>query len=93
MTKKIPMTKKNKMFIQILAAVLFIVGFVLCGCDKKVPDAMDEHSSVQRNCPAPSTQPVISSPAQRTPVTSKSDTGNEITDAPYDWKGYGSYRP
>jgi hypothetical protein len=82
------MKKKNKTLIQIIAAVLFVVGFVLCGCDKNLADSMGEQSSIQRNRPSPITQaeiPTVSHAAVK--------SGNLVTEIQYDFGGYGSYTP
>jgi hypothetical protein len=83
MPRKSTMKRKNKILIEIIAAVVFIVAFVLCGCDKNLPDTVDKPSSIQ--------QTLI--PTVQNANTVFKGTDSLAVDARYDLKGYGTYAP
>jgi hypothetical protein len=85
------MKRKNKILIKIIAAVLFIVGFILSGCDKSLPGTMDKRSSIQRN--SPSTPTVIPTATQNVNTAFNPGKDSLLKDVRYDLKGYGTYAP
>jgi hypothetical protein len=84
------MKRKNKIIIRVIAAIAFLVGFALCGCDKNVPAAIDETISVERDRTSPAVQ-------TSTPTTTQKGDSAAINFGPdsrrYDLGGYGSYTP
>lgn len=83
------MKKKNKIIIRIIASILFIAGFVLCGCGKNLPAAIHEQSSAREK--NPSVKPVVEQHVVLPAIKPVADS--LANNDQYPKGGYGSYTP